>query len=147
MISLDSNLLLYAVNKASPWHERARAFLESLSPREDVALSELVLVEFYTLLRNPAVLTAPLDAPQAVAIIQNFRRHPRWSILGCPPAHRQLYDELWPLAATAGFARRRIYDARLALTLRLQGVKEFATANVRDFSAFGFARVWNPLEE
>jgi uncharacterized protein len=44
------------------------------------------------------------------------------------------------------FARRRIYDARLALSLRRQGIKEFATANVADFEDFGFERVWNPLE-
>ena len=55
--------------------------------------------------------------------------------------------EVWPAAAGPGFARRRIYDARLALTLRHHGVAEFATANVKDFEGFGFTRVWNPLTE
>jgi hypothetical protein len=32
------------------------------------------------------------------------------------------------------------------LTLRRQGVTDFATANVKDFKGFGFRRVWNPLE-
>ena len=36
-------------------------------------------------------------------------------------------------------------DARLALTLRHHGVTEFATANLKDFEGFGFAKVWNPL--
>lgn len=43
------------------------------------------------------------------------------------------------------FARRRIIDARLALTLHHHGVREFATANVNDIKGFGFTRVWNPL--
>jgi hypothetical protein len=48
-------------------------------------------------------------------------------------------------AAAPQFARRRIYDTRLALTLRHHGVSDFATANVKDFEGFGFSRVWNPL--
>ena len=40
---------------------------------------------------------------------------------------------------------RRIYDARLAQSLRRQGVTELATGNVKDFQDFGFARVWNPV--
>ena len=82
MLSVDANLLLYSYSEAAPQHETARQFIETLSPREDVALSEFVLTELYLLLRNPAVLTRPLAAPDAVAVIQKYRRHPRWKILG-----------------------------------------------------------------
>jgi len=44
------------------------------------------------------------------------------------------------------FARRRIYDTRLALSLIHSGVTEFATANPKDFAGLAFRRVWNPLE-
>ena len=66
-------------------------------------------------------------------------------LLGFDPDRPGLHDELWGLAAETSFARRRIYDARLALSLRRQGVTELATANVKDFQDFGFARVWNPV--
>ena len=59
----------------------------------------------------------------------------------------QVMDAVWRHAATPAFARRRIFDTRLALTLRHHGVAEFATANVKDFRDFGFNRVWNPLSE
>jgi hypothetical protein len=110
-----------------------------------VALSEFVLTEFYLLLRNPAVLAKPLTAPQAVAVIQNYRRHPRWKVLGFPPDSRALHTRLWEIAGQPGIARRRIYDTRTALTLRAFGITEFATANVKDFEVFGFAKVWNPV--
>ena len=145
MTSFDTNLLLFAFSRASPFHDRARVFLEDLTPRDDVAVSELVLVEFYALLRNPAVLLRPLQAAAAVEVVQSYRRHPRWMLVGFDPDSLALHDELWRLAAGARFARRRIFDARLALSLRRQGVTEFATANVRDFSGFGFDRVWNPM--
>jgi hypothetical protein len=54
-------------------------------------------------------------------------------------------DDVWQLSGARGFARRRIMDARLALTLRHAGVKDFATGNVKDFEGFGFTRVWNPM--
>src|SRR5438876_9179366 len=133
MVAVDANILLYAVNTASPFHGQAQAFMESLASRQDVALSELSLVEFYVLLRNPAVLTNPLKASEAVEVVQAYRHHPHWMLLGFDPDSAGLHNELWPLATQEAFARRRIYDARLALSLRRQGVTEFATANVKDF--------------
>ena len=49
MISLDTNLLIYARVEANPWHEPARAFLQSLAENPDVVIAELVLVDFYSL--------------------------------------------------------------------------------------------------
>jgi uncharacterized protein len=145
MLSIDANVLLYSFSEASPHHAAARLFIESHSPREDVALSEFVLAEFYLLLRNPAVLVHPLTAPEAAGVIQNYRRHPRWKILGFPPTSRELHAELWQRAAEPGFARRRIYDTRTALSLRAFGVTDFATANEKDFQGLGFEKVWNPV--
>ena len=54
-------------------------------------------------------------------------------------------SRLWELASKADFPYGKVYDARLALTLRHYGVTEFATRNVKDFQGFGFKRVWNPL--
>jgi toxin-antitoxin system PIN domain toxin len=147
MICFDANLMVYAINTDSPFHQRAKAYVEGLALREDVAVSELVLVEFYTLLRNPVVLEHPLGPAAAVAVIQHYRRHPRWAVLGFDPDSAGWHEELWRAAAREGFARRRIYDARLALSLRRQGVTEFATCNVKDFEGFGLKRVWNPLED
>ncbi len=145
MLSIDANLLLYSYCEPSPWHRAARDFIEDASLREDVALSEFVLSEFYLLLRNPAVLSRPLSAPRAVTVIHCYRQHPRWKVLGFPPASREIHAELWRAAALPGFARRRIYDVRTALSLQSFGVTDFATANVKDFRGLGFAKVWNPV--
>lgn len=63
MISLDTNILLPAIETANLQHQRAAAFVQSLATRDDVALSEFVLLELYILLRNPAVLGRPLWNP------------------------------------------------------------------------------------
>jgi toxin-antitoxin system PIN domain toxin len=145
MLSLDTNLLFYAFAADRPEHAAALAWITPLHASVEVVLSEFVLVEFYRLLRNPAVSSQPKSAAAAAEIIQAYRAHPAWRILGFTRDSLALHDELWSHAAAPQFAYRRIYDARLALTLRHHGVTEFATANVKDFEGFGFTRVWNPL--
>lgn len=145
MTSIDANVLLYSYCEASPYHAAAKGFLAALSQREDVALSEFVLCEVYLHLRNPAVLDAPLSPSEAVGVIQSYRRHPRWRVLGFPPRSRDIHAALWKAAASPDFSRRRIYDLRTALCLLAFGVTDFATANVKDFEGTGFRKVWNPL--
>jgi uncharacterized protein len=145
MLSFDSNLLFYAYNSSSPWHGEAASFLSALQERQDVVISELVLVELYTLLRNPVVVERPLTPEEAVGVIEQYRRHPHWRLQGFPEDSPRLHRSLWKAARKPHFARRRVYDARLALTLLQQGVREFATANTDDFADFGFERVFNPL--
>lgn len=146
MISFDTNLLLYSLNQDCSEYHDARAFFAALptSPGT-VAICELVLVELYVLLRNPAVLTHPLDSVDAVSIIQTFRQHPTWTLLDYPGDTSRVMDEVWRLAAQPNIGRRVVFDARLALVLRHQGVTEFATRNETHFAGFGFVRVWNPL--
>lgn len=146
MISIDTNILLPAVESENPHHPAAASFLQGLADREDVVISEFVLLELYVLLRNPAVLERPLSGAKAVDVCGAFRRHPVWQVVGFPGDSRGFHDEFWPPLATRGFARRRAYDWRCALSLLRQGVREFATVNVKDFKGLGFATVWNPLE-
>jgi toxin-antitoxin system PIN domain toxin len=145
MLSVDTNILLYAYNEASPWHDAAFAWMSSIQQNEDVAISEFILAEFYGLLRNPAVLKHPLTAEEAVEVIQTYRSHPRWRLIGFPTESRPLHDTLWKKATSKTFAFRRLYDTRSALTLIAQGVTEFATVNVKDFEGVGFRKVWSPL--
>src|SRR5205823_2078916 len=97
------------------------------------------------LLRNPAVISNPLDPAHAASIIQTFRRHPTWVLIDYPGPIGRVMDDVWRLAAQPGVGRRIIFDARLALTLRHHGVTEFTTRNTAHFTSFGFTRVWDPL--
>jgi len=142
MIAFDTNLVVHACNTRSPNHSAATSFLESLAERDDVVVCELMLVEVYLKIRNPAVLTRPYPPGEAAAFCQAFRSNPRWAVVESAP----VMVDVWKLVARQDFAFRRIIDARLALTLRHHGVTEFATSNVKDFEGLGFARVWNPIE-
>jgi uncharacterized protein len=141
MIGIDTNILIYARVASAPLHAKAVAFLEQCAAEPDVVLAELVLVELYLALRNPAILEPPLDAASAAAECQHLRAHPNWALV----EQAEVMGAVWKDAAVAGFARRRIIDVRLARTLLAHGVSDFATVNERDFQGLGFRRVWNPL--
>jgi toxin-antitoxin system PIN domain toxin len=143
MIAVDTNLLFAWINRDHAWHGAAAAWMLGQASNPNLVLCELCLVELYGLLRNPAVVKHPLSGPAAVSLIQKLRSHPEWELVDYPGG---LMHAVWPATATPHFARRRIYDVRLAMTLRHHGVNEFATTNVKDFEGFGFDRVWNPLE-
>ena len=71
---------------------------------------------------------------------RSYRGNPRWRLIENAP----VMEGVWSAAGDVGFARCRIIDLRLALTLQHHGVTELATANVKDFEGLGFERVWNP---
>lgn len=141
MISVDSNVLLHALNEESEHHSRARAFMNSHARSSSFVVCELALVELYVLIRNAAVVRSPLAPGAAVAAIDALRRHPRWRCVDHDPA---VMDNVWCEASQPGFARGRIFDVRLAMTLRQHGVREFATRNTKHFQGFGFERVFDP---
>lgn len=145
MLSIDTNVLFHATQPDSPSHALAYAWVAAQAERHDIVLSELMLAELYRLLRNPVVQTKPLTAPEAASVIDDYRRHPYWRTIGFPYPDRPCHNAIWHKAAEPDFAYRRFYDARMAISLRQQGVDEFATANVDDFRDFGFVRLWNPL--
>lgn len=142
MTVCDTNILFPALEASHANHAAARAFLESKVTDQSFALCELVLVEVYTLLRNAVVCAKPLTAEEAVRKIENLRQNPAWLTLDYPGPG--LMNQVWQHARTSDSARR-IYDIRLALTLRHYSITRFATANEKHFAGFGFEKVWNPL--
>jgi len=143
MISIDTNILLYAQNVDCDEHAAAYNFVLDCGQKKDIVVCELVLIELYILLRNPAVLENPLSSCHAVEICHRYRQNPNWRLVENAP----IMDSVWEKANTNKFARRRIFDLRIALTLQHHGVTEFATANTKDFQNLGLTRVWNPLLE
>lgn len=148
MISIDTNILIYAFSEHAPQHGKAKTFLNQLSESQNVVICEFVLAEFYQLLRNSIILPQSLNNTEACEVIASYRHHPHWQIVGFPPESRPLHDKLWEqIAAKPNFARRRFFDLRIAFILQSFGVTEFATANTKDFKDLGFSKVWNPLDE
>ena len=145
MRSADTNLFIYAADPDSPHHEASLDFFMSVNTaKSDFLLCELILVELYMQLRNPAIFATPYSPTEAAGYCSKLKACPYWR---CVDYSHEISRKIWHWAERDNGSFRRIIDARIALTLRHHGVTEFATANVKDFKNMGFQKVWNPLKE
>jgi uncharacterized protein len=143
MLAADANLFIHAADPDSRHHAQARQFFSALpSEQDEFVVCELVLVELYMQLRNGAIFVKPYSALEAARYCQAMKANPLWRCVDYDP---KVSSNLWKWAAQTKAGFRQIIDARLAFTLRHHGVTRLATANVKDFKAFGFEKVWNPL--
>lgn len=144
MIGIDTNILLYSLNPASKFHEAAVNFLSQVlgDHTRRIGIADYVLVELYNHLRNQVVMNKPLTAKKATEIVTAYWNYQNVTRI----EHAPVMNRVWEYASRPQFARRRIFDVRLAFTLQYHGIEEFVTANVKDFDKLGFKSVWNPVD-
>lgn len=91
MIAPDINLLIYAVDEDSPFHTKARAWLENaLSGTETVGFAWIVLLGFLRLTTRSQVLLHPLSVEQALELVALWLAQPTASIIAPGPRHFEL---------------------------------------------------------
>lgn len=138
---VDLNVLLYAVNRDSPRHEQARAWVEStLSGEETVALPWVVLLGFLRIATSPHVLPHPITIDQAIAVVDGWLAQPPVVALGPGDEH---WSILRGLLAEAGSAGNLTTDAHLAALALEHGAALCSTD--ADFARFPRLRRVNPL--
>ncbi len=145
MNSVDTNVLLHALDEEAAGHKRAYAIYDRLmKERDSWVLADQTLFELYRALRNPAVCAEPLSAARAIEQIEFLRS-------GGAALHCGYEAKLWPnvvrlLLKCPDRGGLLVFDAILAATLHAHGVTCLYTRNVRDFESFGFFEVIDPLE-
>lgn len=113
MIVPDANLLLYAYDKASPFHAKARPWWEQcLSGVEAVGLTHPVLFAFLRIGTSTRAFVTPLSLSKANAIVRAWREAPPVQVLLPGPDHLQRVLQLLEQAASAG--GNMVTDAQIA---------------------------------
>ena len=143
MNSLDTNILLYGINRDCPEHEACRDLIgKALKESSSWIVAEQVWFELYRLLRNPSVLEKPLSSCDASETVAWYRNSSGWLTCAWEPDMMHKLHSLW---GASGFQGRTTFDAVLAVTLESHGVKFLYTRNIRDFEVFDFFSLSNPL--
>lgn len=141
MIIPDANLLLYAYDESSPFHERAKAWCEGvMSGPSPLSLLPSVVFGFVRIATHPRVFKDPLSVSEAADHVRSWlaRRHVQ--------LHEMLPEDVacaLGLLETAGTAGNLTTDAQIAaVALRLDA--EVHTSDL-DFGRFPKVRCLNPL--
>jgi len=138
---LDLNLLLYAVNRDSPRHSDAKAWLQdAMSGEERIALPWTVLLGFIRLTTSPRVLEHPLSVDDALRTVDAWLSQPSVSPLEPGDDH---WNILRDLLFEAGAAGNLTTDAHLA-ALAIEHGAELCSTDA-DFARFKRLRWTNPL--
>lgn len=139
---LDANLLLYAVDEASPHHERLRGWLEErLSGTETIAFAWAALLAFVRLSTQARVFTSPLSPEQAFDLVDAWLAQPSATVVHPGGRHSALLRELLRPLGTAG---NLTTDAHLA-ALAIEHGAELCSTDA-DFSRFPRLRWVSPLD-
>jgi toxin-antitoxin system PIN domain toxin len=140
----DANLLLYAYDSESPFHERARSWWqECLSGREAVGFTHPTLFAFIRIGTNAKVYANPMTLAEAAEHVRAWLKRRVSQVLQAPANQVEQVTEL--LHAGGGAAGNLVTDAQIAaMALAHRAVVHTAD---RDFLRFPNIRCHFPLDE
>jgi len=141
MIIVDVNLLIYAVNRDAPLHQKAKLWLERvISGTETVGMSWTVLLAFLRVTTRPGLFQKPLGVNAAFDLVDAWLQHPM--VILVEPGARHL-TTLRDLVLPLGTGGNLTSDAHLAALAIEHGAELCSTDN--DFARFDRLRWRNPL--
>jgi len=142
VIAVDTNVLVYAHRRDSPFHTAACArvteLAESASPW---AIPWPCLHEFHAIVTHPRIYRPPSTVAQSLTQIDTWLGSPSLLLLAEGTDH---WDRLRTLIESSGVAGPQVHDACVAALCLAHGVRELWSAD-RDFSRFPALPVRNPL--
>jgi toxin-antitoxin system PIN domain toxin len=142
VIALDTNLLVYAHRRDSPWHAAAAAAIAELAHgRAPWAIAWPCLYEFFAITTHPRIYAPPSPAAVALVQIDAWLEAPNLHLLAEGDGH---WPALRALLERAQVAGPLVHDARVAALCLRHGVTELWSAD-RDFGRFAPLKVRNPL--
>lgn len=141
MIVPDLNLLLYAYDTDSPFHEKASAWWrECLSGDETVGLPAVVLFGFVRIATNLRVFEHPMTAGEAAQKVRTWLARPPAQIL--EPGRDQVENVLKSLESLGTAGNLVAVAQTAAIAIEYDAVLH---TNDTDFQRFAGLRWFNPL--
>lgn len=141
MITVDSNLLIYAYNLSTEQHDRAKRWWGlALNGTSAVRLAWSSIHAFLRVVTNSRIVDPALTSAEALTIVDEWLRRPNGAVLEPGPRYWQIFQQL---VKDGGIRRDMIIDAHLA-ALSIEHNATLYTADA-DFRRFPGLRVVNPL--
>ncbi len=138
---VDLNILIYAVNRDTVHHSKAKTWLESaLNGSEPVALPWAVLLGFVRITTNRRIMPNPLTPEQALAVVDGWLSQDSVRVPTPGEEHWRVLEDLLTETGTAG---NLTTDAHLAALAVENGCTLCSTD--RDFARFRRLKWVNPL--
>lgn len=142
MKAFDTNILVYAEIRTSPFHKKALALLDDAAS-DDLpwALAWPSVYEFLRIVTHPRVFHPPVPQKTARADLTAILSSPSLVLLKETDRHAAVLDKVLEESQVTG---NLVHDAHIVALCREHGVDEIVTAD-RDFMRFSGITVTNPF--
>ncbi len=141
-VTLDANVLIYASDADSPFHERARGLLADVARGPDlVYLFWPVVMAYLRIVTHPRLFTDPLDPEDARANITSLLARPHIRVVG---EGRRFWNVFEHVAGTVPLRGNLVPDAHVVSLMREHGVRTIWTRD-RDFRKFDGIEAVDPF--
>ena len=138
---VDANLLLFAVDRRSRWHEQARSWMDDvLNGTQRVGLPWQSLAAFLRIVTHPRVSELPLQPDEAWGHVEAWLGAPAAWIPQPTAAHA---DVLGSLIRSYQLRANMVSDAQLAAVAIEHGLTIYSADT--DFARFKEIRWQNPV--
>jgi len=142
VIAVDSNILVYAHRKDSPWHIPAEKHLTDLAESGSPwSIPWPCVHEFLGIVTNPRIYKRPSGLPEALAQVDAWFESPWLSVMGEISGY---WEVLGSHLRSGRITGSTVHDAKVVAICEQHGVRTLWSAD-RDFSHFQGIEVVNPL--
>lgn len=143
---VDTNVLIYATDTSSPFHEPARSWwVAAVNDPEPIGLPWVVTLGCVRILTNPSAVSTPLSSVDALTIVETWLQWPQVQALSPKPGHLQRVRSLLHHAHVADNERvdLMVNDLHIAALALEHGATVYTCD--RGFRRFTEIRHVNPL--
>jgi hypothetical protein len=140
---VDTNVLVYAVEKSSPEHRRCRDLVLSWRAQPAAWYTTWgILYEFVRVVTHPRVFRNPWSATDAWGFLASLLAAPSLGLLVETDRHEAVAAQT--LSELPHLAGNLIHDAHTAVLMREHGIRRIYTRDT-DFHRFPFLEVLDPI--
>ena len=143
MLTVDTNVLVYAADVDSQFHVPCRNWLERQRTRPDAWYTTSgILYEFLRVTTHPRVMRRPWTAPAAWKFVAALLASPGLAVLVPTERHADVAEEV--ILELPHLSGNLLHDAHTAILMREHGVGRICTRDT-DFNQFKFLEIIDPV--
>jgi len=136
---VDTNILVYSIDPLSPFHLKAKSFLEKITPFSNLVISIQNLMEFYAVSTSRRHISKPFSTKEAT---QNLRGLAALYPLIFPK--KTMFETFLQLVQKMPIIGQEAHDAHLAALMLDNDIGTIYTADTKIFAKLGLKAI-NPL--
>jgi uncharacterized protein len=143
VLVVDTNVLVYAADADSPFHQPCRDWLARQRARPDAWYATWpILYEFLRITTHPRVMRRPWTVKAAWQFAAALLASPGLSVLVQTQRHAEVAEAV--ISELPHLSGNVVHDTHTAILMREHGVSRICTRDT-DFSRFPFLEVIDPV--